>query len=119
MNILWLSRHGMTPAQQADLFSLVGNDADVITINMTFLNDGKSAAQQVCDAAQTNHCYVITGVMPAHVAVHLVRRIDELNEGKWGAQRLSYFCPVSVASPAVEGEVRGGGFTHDHWELLR
>jgi len=109
----------MTPAQRADLFSLVGNEGHVITINMTFLNDGKSAALQICDAAQANHCNIITGVMPAHVAVHLVRRIDVLNDGKWGAQRVSYYSPVSVAAPAVEGEVRGGGFVHDHWELLR
>jgi len=118
MNVLWLSRHTMTTEQRASLFTLIGNDADVITVNLTFANDGRFAAQQICDVALARQCYIITGVMPAHVAVRLVECLDALN-GESGARRLSYCCPVSVASPAVEGEVRGGGFTHDHWEWLR
>jgi hypothetical protein len=51
---------------------------------------------------------VVAGVFPAHVAV----AISQLGVG------VPVFVPVSVPAPAAEGETRGGGFVHSHWEKI-
>jgi hypothetical protein len=78
----------------------------VEAVNMVFPANGEEAAAVILAAAATASCDVIAGVFPAHVAVELYR----------AGARLAM--PVALPAPAKEGEVRGGGFVHDHWEFV-
>lgn len=114
--ILWLSRHEMTKEQKEGLEKILQNyyggpvDVTVDSRNMTFPAKGLEAAIEIVDILLYEEIDVVTGVFPAHVAVHLAEALR--------SSSTLFFVPVAVPSDAKEGEVRGGGFVHSHWECL-
>lgn len=116
IRVLWLSRHDMTEGQYEDLEKELqkyyGKEIKIMkqSRNMTFPARGLEAALQIVDTISNEEIDVVTGVFPAHVAVRLAEQLR-------GSSTL-LFVPVSVPAPAQEGEVRGGGFVHSHWECL-
>lgn len=112
MKVLWVSRHEMTPEQRSGLAGRLGLEVEleVVSVNITFPAHSDEAVPLLEAAVEQHECTVLAGVFPAHVAGALARRS--------GWQKIRAFVPVSVPAPAVEGQVRGGGFSHSHWEEL-
>ena len=111
-NVLWLSRHAMTPEQEQAL----RNEFDTLELvilqhNMTFPADSVRAVEEIVALAEREQAHVVAGVFPAHVAARFALRADAHNFPMLAL-------PVSVPAPAKEGEVRGGGFTFSHWEIF-
>ena len=114
VRVLWLSRHAMTPEQESSLRGeilareLAEEVGEIVHLNLTFPAKGDEAASFISETFKERgfgRDDVLAGVFPAHVAVALWRgTIDNIA------------LPVSAPAPAKEGEVRGGGFTHSHWE---
>jgi hypothetical protein len=127
VNVLWLSRHKMTKDQEADLrkelsISALYEEEDeppeynIVHLNVCFAARSEAAIQDILELCEEHSSHVITGVFPAHVALELYRRIKNVPTPRG---ELPYILvPVSVPAPAAEGEVRGGGFTHSHWEMF-
>jgi hypothetical protein len=114
----------MTAEQLDDLkqsFSDIGNvEFNINSINAVFPANGNEAAEQIIKMipekiSGVQSIEVICGVFPAHVALSLVRMRD--NKVDYFGPAFNVLIPVSVPAPAVEGEVRGGGFIHHHWEF--
>jgi hypothetical protein len=116
--LFWMSRHEQSPEQYK---SLVDDYADngirfnsTEIINATFPARSDELAVYMDNLIQwgyltpENSAIVIAGVFPAHIAVKLVSYCSDRG------YKLSL--PVSVPAPAKDGEVRGGGFIHNHWE---
>ena len=118
VKVLWLSRHEMTAEQSADLEAQIARsrravEIKVIHMNTTFPANGDEAAMMVKTLAhEVSH---VAGVFPAHVAVSLAHLGLDPNGGH-NPVIGSLWLPVSVPAPAKDGEVRGGGFAHSHWE---
>ena len=106
--ILWLSRHNLTMEQLSALKAeSLGNDLEVVHLNVTFPALGWEAADMIRDLLQQHGACHVAGVFPAHVACALVACAKDTH---------TLWVPVSVPAPAVEGETRGGGFVFSHWE---
>lgn len=110
MRLLWASRHEMTAEQKSGLAERLGSELELVSVNITLPAHSDEAVPVLDSAVRQNECDVLAGVFPAHVAGALARRS--------GWQKVRAFVPVSVPAPAVEGQVRGGGFSHSHWEEL-
>ena len=117
--VLFLSRHTMTAEQSTDLVNLIIRSSpgeytsvEVITENMTFPARAEGASSVIMAKAKEVGAEYIAGVFPAHIAVELYRDLA------FNDNPLYMLCPVSVPAPAVEGETRGAGFVHSHWELF-
>lgn len=117
--IVFFSRHTLTPEQIAGLveLNLPSDDGaawqpEVVTINSTFPAKAGEASALVMAKAKELGAEYIAGVFPAHVAIELYRDLGVDDNP------LFMLVPVSLPAPAVEGEVRGGGFVHSHWELF-
>lgn len=127
VKVLWLSRHAMSAEQLADLETdphmgigfPVGQETQVEVIhhNATYPAVGYEAARQIIEIGASYGANIIAGVFPAHVAVQLSRR-DRWSNVYTANVLKSVMVPVSVPAAAVEGEVRGGGFVHSHWEAF-
>jgi hypothetical protein len=106
----------MTPEQLSDLnnqsFIICEGGAEVVSENMTFPARGEAAAEVIMAKAKQVGAEFVAGVFPAHVAVSLREVLGEEDNP------LFLLCPVAVPAAAKEGEVRGGGFVHSHWELF-
>jgi hypothetical protein len=113
----------MTAEQLGDLkkcFSRMENvEFNISSINSLFPADGNEAAEQIIKmipkkvfGVQSRE--VVCGVFPAHVALSLVRM---RNYKLYTGPSFDVLIPVNIPAPAVEGEVRGGGFIHHHWEF--
>lgn len=116
-NVLWLSRHSLTTEQMEGLEKASASilefaPLDVVSENTTFSAHAEKAADEIIAIAQRHGVEIIAGVFPAHVAIELYRSLG-LNDAP-----MFMLCPVSVPAPAMEGETRGGGFIHSHWELF-
>lgn len=109
MTILWCSRHAMTEQQYRDLHI----DEEVVSVNLTYPADAYEAAAMILAGADDLGAKTITGVFPAHVAIALIDLIRERKDGE-----TELVVPVSEPAKAVEGEVRGNGFVHSHWEYF-
>lgn len=114
IRVLWLSRHQMTPEQESSLREEIRARGfaeevnEIVHLNLTFPAKGDEAADFIAEIFRENgfgHNDLLSGVFPAHVAVAL-----------WRGTVDNICLPVAVPSPAKEGEVRGGGFVHSHWE---
>jgi hypothetical protein len=127
VKVLWLSRHPMTAEQLADLEAhphmKVGFSSEqkvvleMVQHNMMYPAIGYEAAEKILDVGSSYGANIIAGVFPAHVAVQLCRRNKWANA--YTANTLKgVMVPVSMPAPAVEGETRGGGFVHSHWEVF-
>lgn len=116
VKVLWLSRHEMTADQLTDLQNMqpivADGGAEVLQQNMTYPADAGEASAAIMELAVRLGVEYVAGVFPAHVAIELYRDLGYENNP------LFLLCPVAVAAPAKEGEVRGGGFIHSHWELF-
>lgn len=113
MKVLWVSRHELTDEQRSNLAGRLGLEVElveIVSVNITLPAHSDEAVPVLDSAVRQNECDVLAGVFPAHVAGALARRS--------GWQKVRAFVPVSVPAPAVEGQVRGGGFSHSHWEEL-
>lgn len=125
--VLWLSRHQMTEDQKNDLAQrltaldggqkILPSDLEIISKNVTFPAHSQDAVKLIrslvedlpVNSSKHWEYKVVTGVFPSHIAA----RISQMN-----LNGVEYFIPVSVPAPAVEGEERGGGFVHSHWEAI-
>lgn len=121
--VFWASRHLMTDVQLLDLIATIDGEVTVISQNLTYPAESGQALAEITAAAQECGCTVIAGVFPAHVAAAVARRSATAPEEGWpewrhGYQGIHWIVPVSVPAPAKEGETRGGGFVHSHWEWL-
>lgn len=118
-NVLWLSRHTMTPEQATDLRHMVGAHT-VLHQNVTFPAQGMEAATFIRTQAADAGCRLVAGVFPAHVVAALVEQCLRVGpeDDLYTPKGIMLLLPVSVPAPAREGEVRGGGFAHSHWERL-
>jgi hypothetical protein len=137
--VVWFSRHQMSTEQKESLENRLGSmfmDFEYISLNETFPAKSSEAISRICEVvrglreANPSTEVMCAGVFPAHIAAALARatlfgisstlaEAEAWNNG--GSYPLSvdfrtYF-PVSVPAPAVEGELRGSGFIHSHWEL--
>lgn len=119
VKVLWLSRHQMSAEQHSSLFgsllAFFGEDTmitgmEVDHFNATFPARRRDAVNHIKTLAG-DHYGVIAGVFPAHVGMALARSIDSLSCALIAV-------PVAVSASASEGETRGGGFVHSHWELF-
>ncbi len=118
--IVFFSRHTLTEEQIKGLFELnlpTDNDvawdpAVVLTVNATFPARAEEASAEIMAKAKELGAEYIAGVFPAHVAIELYRDLGVDDNPMF------MLVPVSVPAPAVEGEVRGGGFVYSHWELF-
>lgn len=127
VKVLWLSRHTMTAEQMADLENhpsmTIGLpmgakvEVEVIHLNLTYVAGGHEAAKQVMEAGASCGAKFIAGVFPAHVAVKLAKR-DHWSNVYTANVLKGVLVPVSLPAPAKEGETRGGGFIHSHWEAF-
>jgi len=129
MRVVWLSRHEMTATQKESLAVMVreyvGSTSldptlDIVQRNETFPAKSGLAVRRLREIAEEEGLFdarngvkgIFAGVLPAHIAARVARQ-------DYGGIRLpTFLVPVSVPAPAVEGEVRGGGFVHSHWEYL-
>lgn len=131
VKVIWFSRHTMTAEQKEDLAnhpvlkngmdsSTPPADLEVVSENLQFPADGMEAAKAILAKAEIEGAEYITGVFPAHIAVCISRMIhDKRCSTHYSICVLrGAAVPVSVPAPAVEGETRGGGFVHHHWELI-
>ncbi len=118
IKVLWLSRHEMTEDQQASLIRRLEYSVDpfqpaditVVSANVVFEARSSVARRQIEELAREHEASVVAGVLPAHIAGAFARR--------QGWQAMQVMVPVAIPAPAKEGEVRGGGFVHSHWETL-
>jgi len=113
----------MSDEQLDDLTKTFGKDTfgedtelNISSANVTFPAEGKKAAEEIVrmipeKVSGVHSIEVVCGVFPAHVALSLVKMRDD------NGPVFNVLIPVSVPAPAVEGEVRGGGFLHHHWEF--
>jgi hypothetical protein len=113
--VLWVSRHEMTEAQREALHETrrVVNypeqvSLDIIYINLTLPAPSGDAVKAILAACEDWDTGLVAGVLPAHVAAQWMQM----------EVQVPLYLPVSVPAPAVEGEVRGGGFTFSHWEAF-
>ena len=132
MKILWLSRHSMTAEQithlraklRADVY-LAAAEGDVTADNVTFPSRSRKALDSLLDLALFYRLYgdnyelqaeefgAIAAVLPGHIAAAVAPdRLGDLT------LTCPVYVPVSVPAPAAEGETRGGGVVHSHWERL-
>lgn len=140
MKVLWLSRHAMTAAQTDDLRATLGCETvEVTPLNITFPARSADALQSLNQLVAQHDLYLdswgpagknpppadggaygvrgaIAGVMPAHIAAAVARA--RYGNGVNGSISVPVLVPVSVPAPAAEGESRGGGFIHSHWERV-
>ena len=107
--LLWLSRHEMTDDQKADLTEY----SRIIHVNMTFPADSRDAVMEIFAKCEEVGATTVAGVFPAHVAVMLMVMAEN---PRFSHNLMGLLLPVSVPAPAKDGEVRGGGFVHHHWE---
>lgn len=117
--VIFFSRHAMTVEQAVDLERQIMNanpgeysGIEVLSKNVMFPALAEDACEMIMKRAKEVDAEYITGVFPAHVAVELYRNLG------FNDNPLFMYCPVSLPAPAVEGETRGGGFVHSHWELF-
>ena len=118
----WFSRHQPTVQQQCAFMCLqdvTGDDGypsqglstcHISSVNMVFPATSEAAAREIVAHAVEIGADCVGGVFPSHVAISLHEACKEVG--------LPLIIPVSVPAPAVEGEVRGGGFVHSHLELF-
>ncbi|MDR2092301.1 MAG: hypothetical protein LBP58_03140 [Azoarcus sp.] len=125
-HVIFLSRHPMTREQISGLQAARSlPDGRVVAAapppavecrNVTFPASGEDAARQIAALAIAEPDTLVCGVFPAHVAAQIALKL--------AARRATFHAapcvgiPVAVPAPAVEGENRGGGFVHDHWEWI-
>ena len=114
IRVLWMSRHKITPEQESSLREeilareLAEDVSEIVHLNLTFPAKGDEAATVIAETFREKGFGdddVLVGVFPAHVAVAL-----------WHGRICNIALPVSVPAPAKEGEIRGEGFVHSHWE---
>ena len=137
--VLWLSRHEMSADQKASLEARLAHSYvafDYTNVNETFPAQSSDAIPRIAalvedhKAANPGKLAIVAGVFPAHIAAGLARasmfgsnsvmaEAEAWNTGEM-PQTISFpiYVPVSVPAPAVEGETRGGGFVHHHWECI-
>jgi hypothetical protein len=78
-----------------------------------FAARGYEAAQYLIEyARRLGDTTLVCSVMPAHVAAAYAALTAQERHAP------SIVLPVAVPAPAKEGEVRGGGFVHSHWEFI-
>ena len=115
MNIIWMSRHSMTDLQLQELRTLTHIQGEVINLAPVFPANSTDAVEQIHQLAgvmmHKNIKCIVAGVFPAHIAGALARRLP----APWWPR---VYVPVAIPAPALEGETRGGGFIHSHWEEL-
>lgn len=58
----------------------------------------------------------IAAVLPGHITAALAHASH--TNGRTPAPMCPVMVPVSLPAPAKEGEARGGGFVHSHWECI-
>ena len=125
MKALWLSRHEMTKEQLEDLSHFLapywwvdGQDLESVEHrNVTFPARSPEAVEAITKmvselVGDDEAPLIVCGVFPAHIAGALTRLLND------GYVQALFLVPVSVPAPAKEGETRGGGFVHSHWEQL-
>lgn len=110
MKILWLSRHSMTPDQESALRADYQFPVEVVHRNVTFPARSSEAVEQIIALASDEGIKHVAGVFPAHIAAKFAQDADDRD--------YHLLIPVSKPAPAVEGEVRGGGFVFSHWEMF-
>lgn len=116
MTMLWLSRHEMTAEQRITL----PHGAEVIHLNVTYPALGSEAASMIRQLAKDHSVNYVSGVFPAHIVAALMRQCigPAADYESYVPKGMYILIPVSVPSPAREGEVRGGGFIHSHFEWV-
>jgi hypothetical protein len=125
--IIWLSRHSMSDIQKKDLTAFLRqDDLEVTEQNATFPARSEEARDIIRDILLRNPDAHVAGVFPAHIAGAIARKFQNCDapgivDRDWLAIRTNgqrVFVPASLPASAKEGEVRGGGFAHSHWEAL-
>ena len=98
---------------------------DVIHLNVTFEAESWKALEQIrmlCKKhlGSKDYRHIVLGVFPAHIAAAVVQQWhgpDSLENIQFW-DRVCLGIPVAIPAPAKEGEIRGGGFVHSHWEFF-
>ena len=118
--VLWLSRHQMTPDQEASLRKIIGDEIEIISENVTWAASADGAADRVRNKAEWRLLYrrlTGDGQRLAYVAgVFPPVALEALKRGRPRTLRL--LTPVSEQAP----ELRVGDgpipFRHVRWVHL-
>lgn len=133
--VLWLSRHALGPEQLADLLIEINSgrrgsvplieELEVVAINATYPARSAEALAHLNALVAEHGLFAasnggvkgsIAAVLPGHIAARV--RDARYENGRNGHLPVAVWLPVSVPAPAKDGESRGGGFAHSHWECV-